>query len=109
MRPQEKLAIVRTRLPGTRDARATQRRQTRTISFFLGELSAGSFGCGKDFVETRIAAQRIPARIELEIAVWQSGRNRRDNFELLELSKDSRLKNRACVNVGERPKAIGSA
>jgi hypothetical protein len=26
-----------------------------------------------------------------------------------ELSKDSRLKNRACVNVGERAKAIGSA
>jgi hypothetical protein len=32
-------------------------------------LSAGGLGCGDDFVEARITAQRIPARIELEIPV----------------------------------------
>jgi hypothetical protein len=32
-------------------------------------LSAGSLGCGNDLVEARIAAQRVPARIEAEIAV----------------------------------------
>jgi len=30
---------------------------------FLGELSAGSLGCGDDLVETWITAQIIPARI----------------------------------------------
>jgi hypothetical protein len=36
---------------------------------FLGEeLSAGSFCCGNDLVEALIAAQRIPARIEVQIA-----------------------------------------
>jgi hypothetical protein len=34
-----------------------------------GRLSAGSLGCGDDLVETLITAQRIPAWIELEIAV----------------------------------------
>jgi hypothetical protein len=33
-----------------------------------GRLSAGSLGCGNDLVEALITAQRIPARIELEIA-----------------------------------------
>jgi hypothetical protein len=33
------------------------------------ELSAGSHGCGNDFVKALITAQRIPARIEAEIAV----------------------------------------
>jgi hypothetical protein len=32
-------------------------------------LSAGSLGCGNDFVEAWVTAQRIPARIEAEIAV----------------------------------------
>jgi hypothetical protein len=37
---------------------------------FLGdELSAGGLGCGNDLVEALIAAQRIPARIEAEIAI----------------------------------------
>jgi hypothetical protein len=39
------------------------------LPFALGEeLSAGSFGCGNDLVETWITAQRIPARIEVQIA-----------------------------------------
>jgi hypothetical protein len=33
------------------------------------ELSAGGFGCGDDLVEALIAAQRIPARTEAQIAV----------------------------------------
>jgi len=33
------------------------------------ELSAGSLCCGNDLVEALITAQRIPARIEAEIAV----------------------------------------
>jgi len=55
------------------------RRSSRTISFVgdepafarlrRGRLSAGSFGCGNDLVEALITAQRIPARIEAEIAV----------------------------------------
>jgi hypothetical protein len=51
------------------------------------KLSAGSLGCGNDLVEAFITAQRIPARIEAEIAICrpQSG-NRCDNFELLERS-----------------------
>ena len=57
----------------------------RTISFSaLGELFAGSFGCGNDFVEALITAQRIPARIALEIAVGWAGWDFCDNFELLE-------------------------
>src|SRR4029453_15696311 len=49
------------------------------------KLSAGSLGCGNDPVEALITAQRIPARIEAEIAVCraQSGK-RRHSFELLE-------------------------
>jgi len=40
------------------------------VFFFLGEeLSAGSFGCGNDLVETPVTAQIIPTRIEAEIAV----------------------------------------
>jgi hypothetical protein len=34
-----------------------------------GRLSAGSLGCGNDLVEALITAQRIPARIEAQIAV----------------------------------------
>jgi hypothetical protein len=33
------------------------------------QLFAGSLGFGNDFVETLIAAQRIPGQIETEIAV----------------------------------------
>ena len=52
---------------------------------FLGDgLSAGSLGCGNDLVEALITAQRIPAWIELEIAVGWTGRDLGDNFELLE-------------------------
>jgi hypothetical protein len=51
---------------------------------FLGEeLSAGSFGCGNDLVETRVTAQRIPAWIEAEIAVGWASRGLRGNFEFL--------------------------
>ena len=58
------LAIART--DRARNARAAAAER----SPFLGdELSAGSLGCGNDFVEAFITAQRIPARIELEIAV----------------------------------------
>jgi hypothetical protein len=46
-----------------------ERRYRRTISFLGDELSAGSLGCGNDFVEALVTAQRIPARIETEIAV----------------------------------------
>jgi hypothetical protein len=49
-----------------------------------GRLSAGSFGCGDDLVEARITAQRIPARIEAQIAVGYASRDRRDSFKLLE-------------------------
>jgi hypothetical protein len=35
---------------------------------FLRNLSAGSLGCGNNFVEALITAQRIPTRIELELA-----------------------------------------
>jgi hypothetical protein len=34
-----------------------------------GRLSAGNLGCGNDLVEALITAQRIPAWIQLEIAV----------------------------------------
>ena len=37
--------------------------------FSLLRLSAGCLGCGNSLVEALIAAQRIPARIETEIAV----------------------------------------
>jgi hypothetical protein len=48
------------------------------------ELSAGSFGCGKDLVEALITAQRIPAGIKAEIAVCRriSGKGR-NFFQLL--------------------------
>jgi hypothetical protein len=62
-----------------------------------GELSAGSFGCGNDFVEARVTAQIIPARIETEIAVGRTARNRRDNFELLQ-----RTVALACPRVDQR-------
>src|SRR5207249_6952496 len=52
------------------------------------ELSAGGFGCGNDLVEAFVTAQRIPARIEKEIAVCDcimpDSRKGRDFFELLE-------------------------
>ena len=48
------------------------------------QLSARTLGCGNDLVEALITAQIIPARIEAEIAVCRAGRDRRDNFELLE-------------------------
>jgi hypothetical protein len=44
------------------------RHSTFVIGHFL-KLSAGSLGCGNDFVEAWVTAQRIPARIEAEIAV----------------------------------------
>jgi hypothetical protein len=49
-------------------------------------LSASRLGCSNDFSEALITAQRIPARIEAEIAVCRRrvSRDRRDNFELLE-------------------------
>jgi hypothetical protein len=43
-----------------------------------------ALGCGNDLVEALITAQRIPARIEAEIAVCRTSRDLRDNFELLE-------------------------
>jgi hypothetical protein len=49
-----------------------------------GGLSARSLGCGNDFVEARVTAQIIPARIEAEVAVCRAGRNRRDRFKLIE-------------------------
>jgi hypothetical protein len=49
-------------------------------------LSAGSLGFGNDLVEALITAQRIPPRIEAEIAVLRAVRDCRDNFELLERS-----------------------
>jgi hypothetical protein len=62
-----------------------------TRSPFLGdELSAGSLGRGNDLVEALISAQRIPARIEAEIAVCHASgvchgsRDFCDNFELFE-------------------------
>jgi len=54
---------------------------------FFSELTRhlpGSFGCGNDFVEARITMQRIPARIEAEIAVGRASWDLRDNFESLE-------------------------
>jgi len=50
-----------------------------------GRLFAGSSGCGNDFVEARITAQRIPARIKAQIALGWASRSwdRRDNFESL--------------------------
>jgi hypothetical protein len=57
---------------------------TAAAAELLGdELSAGSLGCGDDLVEALITAQRIPARIEAEIAVCRSSWDRHDNFELL--------------------------
>jgi len=47
-------------------------------------LFAGGCGGGDDVVEALITAQIIPAWIKLEIAVGWTGRDRRDNFELLE-------------------------
>jgi hypothetical protein len=38
-------------------------------SFLRDDLSAGSFGCGNDFLEALITAQTIPAQIEAQIAV----------------------------------------
>jgi hypothetical protein len=46
------------------------------------ESSAGSFSCGNDLVEARIAAQIIPAWIEAEVAVCWARRDLRDNFPL---------------------------
>jgi hypothetical protein len=34
-----------------------------------GRLSAGSLGCGNDFVEALVTAQRIPARVEAKVTV----------------------------------------
>src|SRR5215471_8407369 len=64
------------------------RRGSGATSLFLArELSAGSLGCGDDFVEARITAQIIPARIQEEIAVSRCQRvswDCRNFFELLE-------------------------
>jgi len=49
-----------------------------------GRLSGGRFGCGNDLVEAFVTAQRIPARIEAEIAVGWASWDLRDNFESLE-------------------------
>jgi hypothetical protein len=69
----------------TRGGQSANNANRSERSTFLGdELSAGSFGCGDDFVEARITAQIIPARIQEEIAVIRSTRDRCDNFELLE-------------------------
>jgi len=43
------------------------RKQSRS-SFLGDELSAGSFGCGDDFFEARIATQPIPKREQFQIA-----------------------------------------
>ena len=54
-------------------------------AFRSDELFAGSLGSSDDPVEARITAQRIPARIEAQIAIrWGSPGHRRDNFELLQ-------------------------
>ena len=53
---------------------------------YLTNLLAGGLGCGDNFVEARITAQIIPARIQEEIAVSRhslSG-NRCDDFKLFE-------------------------
>ena len=47
-------------------------------------LFHGGLGCGDDFVEPRITAQIIPARIQKEIAVGDTIWNFCDNFKLLE-------------------------
>jgi hypothetical protein len=39
--------------------------------FLRAKLSAGSLGCGNDLVKALITAQKIPAWIELEIAVYR--------------------------------------
>jgi hypothetical protein len=49
---------------------------TRGSPFLGDELSAGSLGCGDDLLEALITAQRIPARIEAEIAVCWASRDR---------------------------------
>jgi hypothetical protein len=49
---------------------------------FWDELSAGSFSCGNDLGEALVTAQRIPARIEAEIAVLWASRDLRHNFAL---------------------------
>ena len=82
------------------------RRSSRTISFLgdepafaglrRGRLSAGGLGGGNDFVEARVTAQRIPARIQEEIAVCRriSGKGR-NFFQLLKravtLARSTRL------------------
>ena len=48
------------------------------------ELLAGSLGCGNDLVETLVAAQRIPARIQKQIAVCETVRDVATSFKLLE-------------------------
>jgi hypothetical protein len=50
------------------------------LSKICGRLSAGSFGCSNDFIEAWITAQRIPARIETQIAVGWAARNFSHNF-----------------------------
>jgi len=59
-----------------RDGRSAQAIEARS------NLSAGGFGCGNDFVEALITAQRIPAWIKAEIAVCRASRDLRDNFPL---------------------------
>jgi hypothetical protein len=54
-----------------REPRVFPRQSTRRYrsSFLRDDLSAGSFGCGNDFLEALITAQTIPAQIEAQIAV----------------------------------------
>ena len=48
------------------------------------ELPAGRLSCGDDFVEPRITAQIIPARIQAEVAVGYAVRDHCDVFKLFE-------------------------
>ena len=59
----------RVRSPGRAERSPFQGDEPAFARLRRGRLPAGSFGCGYDLVEARVTAQRIPARVELEIAV----------------------------------------